>query len=849
MRKLVLRGIRARKLRTVLTATAVMLGVAMIVGTYVYSDTIDRAFFQLFSDASKGADAVVAGKQSVSSTSYGPPPTLSEDLARKIGRLDGVKAVEGQIWDIAAVVGRDGKPVKTGGAPTFALSYMNPPFQALKVVKGRPPSDPSEAAVDEATAESEGFKVGQQITVATDRPKRKFKLTGLVEFGNASSGGATYVVFSRKTAQQLLNKQGKLDYISVAASSGVTPAQLVARIRPLLPRDAQVKTASQQVDDNSARLRNQLKFLTYGLLAFGFISVFVGAFIIFNTFSITVAQRRVEFALLRTLGASRRQILSSVIAEALLIGVVSSVIGIGFGLLFAEGVKELFAALEVKLPSTALVLEGRTVVIALIVGIFVTLCSALAPALRATRVAPLEALREGRGSRSTRRQLISRALALLLSLGGAALIVFGLTGGGLDGQTRLGMSAGGVILLVIGVALISPIVVPPIARIAGWPLERVTSLIGKLARENAQRNPGRTAITAAALMIGLSLVLFVTIFANGLRVSADQIIDRSLAGDLAIYSQDGFTPIPAAVGPATARVEGVAEAVPFKMDSSQFGRKANAMANGIDPTRITDVYNFDWVKGSDRTLYRLGRSGVLVEENLAEGTGLRVGKRVTVVAPSGRRATLTVRGIYKDSAILPGYSIPMSAFDRIFSQRRLAVVYATFAQGVNTHAVQKQVERALTQFPEAIVRSQRELKEESSDRINQVLVLFYALLAMSLLVSLFGIVNTLTLSIYERTRELGLLRAVGMTRRGVRRMVRYESVITAAIGATLGLLLGTFFAAVVTQSLADEGIVFDMPWLQLTALLVLALLAGVLAAIPPARRASRLNVLESIAYE
>ena len=490
------------------------------------------------------------------------PRPLDEKVLQDIKRLPDVEQVAGQINDVAAVVGKDGKIVSTGGAPTIAATYMPPPFAPIGFTEGRPPSGEGEIALDAATADKEDFKLGDEVTVATTAPKRAFKLVGLATIGQSTGlGGATFVVFDLPTAQTLFDKPGKVDFAFVAGRDGVTQTELQRSVASLLPPTAQVRTAAQEADKLGDDIREGLSFLTTGLLAFAFIAVLVGAFLIFNTFSITVAQRSRELALLRTLGATRRQVLNSVLLEALTIGLIGSVVGIVAGLGFAKGINALFKALGIDLPTTSLVLESRTIIVCLLVGTLVTLAGALAPALRATRVAPVEALREATAPTRGRWARLTPWLAGGLILLGAGLVVAGLLAEGGDTSTKLLGAAGGAVILILGIALISPRFVGPAARIVAAPIERSTKLVGRLARENSTRHPGRTAVTSAALMIGLALVVFVTVFANGLRASVEDLIDRTLAGDIAVLHDDGFSPIPAAIGPAVAKVDGVAGGV------------------------------------------------------------------------------------------------------------------------------------------------------------------------------------------------------------------------------------------------------------------------------------------------
>ena len=850
MTRLALRGLAARPLRSALTALAVLLGVTMISGTFVLTDTIKRAFDDLFVAGTRGADAIVSGRVEIDSDFVTPPP-LDAGLLARIRALPEVADVAGQINDFAAVIGSDGELIKTGGAPTLAATWMPKPFDPIQIDDGRPPTRAGEIALDKATVEEEGFELGEPVRIAAGGPVKPYTLVGVASFGEQTSlGGATVVVFDLASAQEIFKKPGKVDFGMIAAKDGVSPDDLVRAVGRVIPGEAEVRTAADEADKQGEEIGEVLGYLTTGLLAFGFIAVLVGAFLIFNTFSITVAQRTRALALLRALGATRRQVLASVLLEALVVGILGAALGLVAGLGFAQAINTLFEALDIDLPTTSQVLLTRTVVVCLVVGILVTVAGALGPAVRATRVAPVEALRDA--SAPPRHTLWTRALPFVAGavvLLGAGLVAAGLLSEGGDATTKLASAAGGSVVLILGIALISPRLVPRTARIIGAPLERSTALVGRLARENATRNPGRTAVTAAALMIGLALVVFVTVFANGLSKQVEDVLDKTFAGDLSVLHEDGFSPIPAGVVDAVRGVPGVGAVSPtYGADSEIEGRKGTIFVQGIDPATITRVYNFAWVDGSDDVLATLGASDVLLEEETADEVEAGVGDEVTINGTGQRSRTFTVRGVYSDDAMLSGYALPQAGFDELFDETRIFSALVDLDEGAGP-GVKTAVNAALEGFPEARARDNEELEEEFSGQIMQILGLFYALLAMSVLISAFGIVNTLTLSIHERTRELGLLRAVGMTRKEVRRMIRYESVITACFGALLGLLLGVFFAFVVVQALAEEGIGFSLPLGQVVALLVFAILVGVLAAILPARRAARLDVLEAISYE
>jgi putative ABC transport system permease protein len=841
-----LRNLLARRRRAALTAVAVLLGVSMISGTFVFTDTIHAAYRQLFSNQTSGADVIVSSRQG-SSLADSAPTTMPVSLIKRIRHLPGVSAVQGQIIDLATIVGRNGKPVKGTGPPTLALSYVPPPFGGLTFVSGSRPTSTSQVALDEATANRQHYRVGDVVPIVTGGPVRRFEISGIVRLGNASPSGEPFALFDPGTARALYEKVGDVDQIYVAASKGTAPAALVHEIDPLLSPEVVARTANAQVGTDVARIDDQLSILTGGLLAFGLIAVLIGAFVIFNTFSITVTQRMGEFALLRALGATRGQILRAVLIEAFTVGALASVAGVFGGLLVAIAIRALFRALGYDLPSAGLTLEPRTVLVSLAVGVAVTVIAGLLPALRATSAAPLEALRASAAPAARRRSRVWAARAAAAVLGAAGILLAFVSRG--STSFRLTASTVGAVMLVVAIATVVPSTVGAFSRVLAWPFERGGGVLPRLARENATRNPTRTAVSASALMIGLALVLFVTVYASGLRKSTSRIVSRTVLGDFTIQNQDGVSPIPAASARAAATTPGVLAISSIKSAVARIGSSGEIGAEGIDPPTIAHVYRFDWVNGSAATVSELAPDDVLVERDTARNAHLHVGERTTITTETGARAHVTVRGIYDDRVLLAGFALPLVGFNRIFHQERLQDVFIKLAPGTDPGGAASALDQALQPFPGVVARSQQQLRNKLSSRVNSVLLLFYALLAMTVLMALLGIVNTLTLSIHERTRELGLLRAVGMTPAQARSLVRIESMITAAIGTLVGIGLGILLAWLVSHALADEGIVFAIPWLQVAVLLALGLLAGVVAAVVPAARAARVDVLAAIAHE
>jgi putative ABC transport system permease protein len=848
MTSVTLHGLFARKARALLTGLAVLLGVAMISGTYVFTDTINSSFDKIFENANEGVDVVVSGRSEFD-TDMGPvSQEVPDSLIRRVSEVPGVQIAAGSVEDSASIFKANGDQIETLGAPPLLFSRPPERFDPLDYVEGEPPASPQEAAINEGTADKEDLKVGDRISLVGRTGRQDFTISGLAKFGDVSSiGGATISVVTLPVAQRLAGQRGKVDSVQVAAEPGVTPAELVARIERTMPNTVEVKTGQQDATDESDSVKNSLGFLNTLLLVFAGIAVFVGAFIIFNTFSITVAQRTREFALLRTMGASRRQVLRSVLLEALIVGLTASIVGLLVGVGAAKGLNELFKSFGADLPQEGLVFKGRTVIVGLAVGTIVTILSSLAPARRATRVPPLAAMRE-EAAIAPPPTLLRRVLSWLMLLAGAALILLTLFGG-----ASLPLLGLGAVLLFIAIALLSPRVVPPIAAAVGYPLERLRGVAGRLARENAIRNPSRTAVTAAALMIGLALVTFVSILAAGAKASIDDTVENRMKAQLVVLNKDGnFTPISPESAAAIRQVPGVDVVSPLKSSQVKIdGVSGKPFGSGIDTPTFDRIWNLDIDEGPPNLPSTLGPRDIALKKDFADSNSLDVGDTLNVTTPIGMKPDLRVTGIYEDKSGLVGdFIVPGSVIARQFGQRDDDLQFVALRPGANVDDVKAGVDRVLDQrFPVAEAQTQAEFKDSITGSVDQFLALIYALLSLSVIVSLFGIVNTLVLSIHERTRELGMMRAIGTPRRLVRRIVRYESVITALIGAALGLVLGFILGVVTTVALEDEGFILSIPIASLVVFAVLAVLAGVLAAIPPARRASRLNVLEALAYE
>ena len=850
MTKLAFRGLAARKLRSALTAFAIVLGVGLMAGTYVLTDTIDRSFGDIFRTANEGSDVVVKSRESVD-TEQGSLPPMKASVLRKVRRVDGVKSAAGGIFDLVSIFDEKGDRVGSQNAPTFVGSAVPPPFDAFRYTDGRPPQSAGEVAVDANTADRHDFSVGDTITVAGEQGAKKYRVSGVAKFGEVDSfGGAAIVIAALPEAQRLTGKEGELDTVNVAAADGVDAKVLAARIDAVLPDSIAVTTGEEDAANQAQDVEDSLGFLQTALLVFAGIALFVGAFTIFNTFSITVAQRIREFAMLRTLGASRRQVLVAVVGEALAIGLVGSGLGLLAGIGLAPALNAMFTAFGIDLPNTGTVILGRTVTVSLVVGTAVTVVAALVPALRATRVAPVAALREGAVIPPHRRARLVMPFALLLLVAGLVLICVGLFAGIDDDGTALGLLGGGAVAIFLGTALASPKLVGPIAGAVGRPIERLRGVTGRLARENAVRNPGRTAVTAAALMIGLALVTFVTVFASATRHSVDKVIEDQFAGDLVIQNTDGFTLFPDGVTDVARSVEGVALASPVRRAEGRLQGGENFDVTGVDPRTFPELLSLEWDQGSDDTLRRLGRHDAALDRDWAADRGIFVGDRFGVLTPTGKEVAYRAVGTFDNQNLTGQVVLPNRAVGADFDERRDSYVLIKLAPGADGGAVKRRLDGVLdARYPMVESLDQADYKDRIAQQVNQLLGLIYVLLALAIIVSLFGIVNTLALSIHERTREIGMLRAIGMSVRQMRLVVRYEAVITALIGAVLGTVIGVFFGWIVIQPLRGDGFGFTFPAGTIIAMLALAAVAGVLAAIAPARRATRVDVLDALAYE
>src|SRR4051794_5286099 len=848
-----LKGLLGRKLRAILTAFAIVLGVAMISGSFVLTDTLGASLDGVYQESYKGTDAVISSKHKVQQEDgTTEKAAFSAAVLPGIEDVHGVRAAQGSIEDHISLVDKTGKRI---GKPDdgIAVAVSNPDDTSLspvKVVAGTWPRHGGEVAIDRATATKHHFAVGQTVGAFGTGPVQRYRITGLITFGSADSlAGSTLTVLDLRTAERLFHKQGKFDLIRVGADEGVTEATLVERLTPKVASTLVVNTAEAQAASDSKQTQDGLSVIKYFLLGFGGIALFVGSFVIANTLAITVAQRMRELATLRTLGASRRQVLGSVMLESAAVGIVGSTIGLFLGLAIALGLLAILKATGVDLPTSGLVFSVRTIVVSIGVGTLIALLASLRPAVRAPRVEPIAAVREGAVMPASRFARYAVPVSAAVGAASIALFSYGVFVGGVEIKVRIVSLVLGVLLMFVGVAMIATRVVRPLAFVLGAPGARFGGTAGMLARQNAVRNPARTASTAAAVMIGLALITFVAVIGQGFKTSFTGAVNELFVADYSVSAGSNGEALTNKAAHAVAKAPGVRAVSEVRGGEANVGGK-NVFVTGVDKN-VAKVVHLTWASGSDSVPAQLGRTGAALLKRYADDHSLRVGSPLTMRTPPGTPFALSVRGIRappKGGSPFGEVSVSTATFDRSFANHDNDLTLLNI-KGGPSDANTARIERSLAAFPAAIVETRDEFKDSRAAQITSSLQILYALLGLSVIVSLFGVINTLVLSVFERTRELGMLRAIGMTRRQVRRMIRHESVVTALIGATLGIAVGMFLAVLTTTALSKYGVVFAVPFGTLAVFVVVAIFAGMLAAILPARRASRLNVLAALQYE
>jgi putative ABC transport system permease protein len=833
-------GLLARKLRLFATAFAVLLGVAFMAGTFVLTDTIQKTFHDLFGSVYVHTDAVVRGPAAAGTSGLeAQRPPVDAATVRTVNGVAGVRAAEGNVMGYAQLVDEQGKAIGTAqsayGFNWNRVAGLNP----FTLVAGRGPQADDEIVVNKAAADEGGLAVGDTATVLVQAGPQRLRVVGIVKFGAADSiASGNGILFTQAAAQRLMAAPGKFDDIGVVAEQGVSQEQLRDRLAAALPA-AEVVTGRAIVAESDRDIGKVAKTINQALLAFALIALFVGSFIIYNTFSILVAQRGREMALLRAIGASRRQVLGSVLLEAVVVGLVAALAGVAAGIGVAAGLRAVMAAFGVlEIPEGGSVLTARTVLVSLLTGVLVCAAAAVFPARKAAKAPPVAALRDlARDSSGLSRRRV--VIGAAVTAAGVAALTLGLRAG----SGRALLVGVGAAVIFIGVAVLGPVIARPASRLLGAPLPALKGMAGTLARENAVRNPKRTSATAAALMIGVSLVAFIAIFGSSMKRSLTADIDKTFTSDFRIDT-GSFAALSPGLAERIARLPEVAAASGVRSGMAEIdGATSDLVA--VDPASYGRIVDLGVSSGR---LEDLDADGIAVLDTVARAKGWSVGQVVRARFPETGDRRLTVAATFGAEQEGVSYLIGLPAHDANFTERLDGMVLVKRAGGVDLGAARAALERVTADYPTARVQDRADYKRAQSAQFDKELGLLYVLLGLAVLIALLGIANTLALSVFERTRELGLLRAIGMARRQVRAMVRWESVIIALFGTCLGLLIGLFFSWAMVRAVADQ-VALTIPAGQLALGALAAAVAGVLAAIVPARRAARLNVLAAISTE
>jgi putative ABC transport system permease protein len=846
MLKLSLRGLLAHKLRFVTTTFAVVLGVAFVVGALVVTDTLRSSVGELFSSINEGIDISVRAETNLSGGG-GPASRgrVPEDLVEVVRTVDGVASAEGVVSGYAQMLDEDGEPTTTTGAPFLGVSWgENDDLYPVTIDEGRKPEGPDEVAIDRDTSDEYGLDVGDRTAVLLVEGQRPVQVVGVFTFGETNSLlGARLTAFDAEVAPAAFGIVGEFDTIDIGAEPGVDAEELSEQVQAELPEGFEAVTQQAIVDESEDQVGVFLDVFQTALLGFAGVALFVSAFYINNTFSIVLGQRTRELSLLRSLGASTGQVTASVLIEALLVGVVASAVGIGAGLLIAVALQGILAAGGFELPDEALALTGRTFGAALIVGVGVTLASAVSPARQAGRVPPMAGMLQGyRSPEPSRRRWLAGGglVAVGLALGLLGLFV-------IDRSMLIFTSlVVGALAVFLGIALLSPLLAEPVVGALGRPFAALFRISGRLARANAVRNPHRTAKTASALMVGLALVTMVSVVGASLKESFAASVADAVTADYVVSTESftGFSPdvvTALQAEPDIDRVTGV------RFDRFIFEGAEKDLA-AIDPDTAFELVDVDVQAGSPGDL---APGTIFVHEDPAGDLGLEVGDTVTVEFADGGPRDLQVAGIHADSTYAGNYLVDLDTFDEGYPANDLDMLaFATVVDGVDPAAARPAIERALEPFPQLTLEDRVEFNESQQSQVDQILLAVNALLGLALVIALLGIANTLALSVIERVREIGVLRAVGMTRGQTRLMVMVESVVVAAFGAFLGIVIGLLFGLGAASAMPESVItIVTVPFGTLIGIAVVAMLCGVIAGLLPARRAARLDVLEAIAHE
>jgi putative ABC transport system permease protein len=840
------KSLLGRKLRLIMSTFAIVLGVAFVAGSLIFTDTLGRSFTALF--ASTVGDVIVRPEGGTSVDGTPSTRTIPASVLADLEGTPGSARVDGNVNAFGVyVVSSENKIIGGQGAPGIGTNWTGAPaghgVDQFAIVEGKTPSGPNEVVLDRRTAELAEVEVGDTITIVTAGTQATVNptLVGTADFQSGGSlNGASVTVFDTETAQELFQKGADVySDIWVTAAEGVTQTELQAEVAKALPDGFEAVTGDEAADETASALEDALGFIQTFLLVFAAISLVVGSFLIVNTFSILVAQRSRELALLRAMGASRGQVLRSVLAEAFLLGVLGSTFGLALGVGLAAALKQLFAQFGLDLSGQSLVFEPSTVVAAYAVGIIITMLAALFPAWRTGRIAPVQAMRDDIAMAPSSLHRRSIAGTVLLVLGAVAL------GAGLFSEISrpLWWVGGGILTILLAVAALSPLISRPLLAASAAAYTSVFGSVGTLAGQNSLRNPRRTTATASALMIGLALSTTMAILGDSAKASVDDTIAENFVGDYVVSSTFGqpFSPV---IAEEMAAIPGVEAVVSQRFGLTERDGDPEPISS-IDPGALTTLLPLEFVEGSAASLVD---DTVMMSEDWAADEGVALGDEVTLATPNGEKSYV-VSAVFAENPLIAAELVttPATFLDAGFPDSDNFLIIDTDGQSAE---IEDALAAVVATNPLVTVKDQQALADEQRGPIDNLVLMIFALLALALVIASLGIVNTLALSMIERTREIGLLRAIGLSRRQLRRMITLESVVISVLGALLGVVCGIVFGVALMYALRDEGLkVISVPFGQLGLFLALSILIGVVAALWPARRASRLNVLEAIATE
>jgi putative ABC transport system permease protein len=843
MIRLALRSVRARWGRVVLTALAIVASTAFLSGTFIFRDTVQRTFNALFADVFERVDGYVQSSNSVEGfLGFERRDRLPADVVDEVNAVDGVADAQAFVQGDAVVIDKDGKPIERPTAPTFGATVNSGSLSVWRIAEGRPPSGPTEVALDSITAGDAGYVVGDRVKVNAEGGSREFTLVGIAVYDNiVSPGNATWALFDAATAEEFVAKPGFVDAVLVKGDGSVPDSVLVERVQSALDPDiAETLTSAEITEQTQSDIERSLGFITLFLAIFSFIALGVGMFVIYNVFSITAAQRQRENALLRAIGASRRQVTWTLLIESAVIGLFGSIAGLFGGIGLALGIRNLLEALDYSIPARGLALEPFTVALTIIAGTAASLIAAIAPAVGAGRVPPVAAMADTAFERagSVRGRVIGAAIC---AVAGAGTIVAVLVGA--DGI----LLGAGIALLFAAVLLLGPVMARPISRLLGAPVQRWRGVTGAMARGNVQRNPKRTARTAAPVLIGVALVTGASVFAASIKVQLRDTIGSTFVGDYVINSSNGgslsFSQV--FIDELNTLPEvGAATGLGFVPIADADGERAGGAT--INPDTAGGLLQFEFLQGS---LAALTPEGMLISEGEAKRKVLSLGDDFDVRI-DGVVRPLVIQGVYETADFIPARTYHRDTFAGTSLSNTAGFISLTRASGVGDAAFRSAVDERVETYGIGELQDRNQFIDSRADLVDQSLAFIYGLLALSIVIAVFGIVLTLLLAVYERRRETGLLRAVGMTRAQVRTTVRWESVLTSVYGAVVGVIMGLVLGYVVISALRDQGLTkYSVPVSTITAIIVIAFVVGVVAAVVPAWRATKLDILQAIATE